>query len=69
MNDKDKRIEKLAVTGCSVERIAARVGNPQDLDRVIKGLMRSERAESKLALHRFKQEQEALEESNEANGS
>jgi len=41
MNAKDQRIQKLGLKGVSVPRIAARIGDPNDIARVLTGLKRS----------------------------
>ena len=40
MNLKDARILKFWNDGCSVERIAKKLGTPQNIERVIQGLER-----------------------------
>lgn len=40
MSSKDERIAKWFKEGCSIKRIAAKLGNPKDTQRVIDGLLR-----------------------------
>lgn len=43
MTPKDARIAKFWDEGCSVSRIAKKIGNPKNEERVIEGLVRTKR--------------------------
>lgn len=46
MNETDKRILKFWGQGCSLDRIAKKIGRPSDISRVVQGLKRAGISES-----------------------